>query len=119
MTTTPVRTIVDKPWGHEEILAHVPGKYCMKRLHVNGGTRLSLQYHAIKDETMLLESGDAYLLIGGTLASLERRQLTLGEPVRITAWTMHRLCAETDTVVLEVSTPELSDVVRLDDDYHR
>lgn len=120
MTTAPAGTLfVPKPWGSETIWALVPGKYCAKRIFVNAGKRLSLQYHVHKDETMMLESGVAYLIIGETLAGLERIELKAGESVHIPAGTIHRLCAETDTWVLEASTDELDDVIRIDDDYLR
>lgn len=110
---------IPKAWGHEEIWALVPGKYCGKRLYVNAGHRLSLQYHARKDETMMLESGEAYLILGETLAQARRVELVAGQGVHIPPGWVHRLCAVTDTVVLEVSTTELDDVFRMDDDYGR
>jgi quercetin dioxygenase-like cupin family protein len=115
--TTPVR--LPKAWGYEEVWALVPGKYCGKRLHVDAGCRLSLQYHQYKDETMMLESGEAYLLLGETLSQLERIDLKPGASVHVPVGWVHRLCAITDTVVLEVSTTELDDVFRMDDDYGR
>jgi len=116
---TLVGTRVEKPWGHEEIWAFVPGRYCAKLLFVNAGCRLSLQYHELKDETMLLQSGEAYLTIGETMSSLERLDLRSSEAVHLPPGTIHRLCAVQDTVVVEVSTTELSDVIRIDDDYRR
>lgn len=110
---------VGKPWGHEQIWAHVPGKYCAKLLFVTAGMRLSLQYHVVKDETMLLQSGLAYLLLGQTLNSLEHVDMRTGTPYHIPPGTIHRLCAVSDTIVLETSTTELDDVVRVDDDHGR
>ena len=110
---------VDKPWGHEEILLVVPGKYAVKDLHVNAGDRLSLQYHEHKDESMMLLTGQAYLLLGETLSTLEHVDLREGEFVHVPPGWVHRLCAITDTTVLEVSTTELDDVFRMSDDYTR
>jgi mannose-6-phosphate isomerase len=108
-----------KPWGSEEIWALVPDRYCAKFLRVNAGHRLSLQYHVHKDETMRLIEGEGYLLVGETLSQLERVELEPGVSAHIPAGWVHRLCAVTDIVVLEASTTELDDVVRMDDDYVR
>lgn len=110
---------VDKPWGEERILLVVPGKYAVKDLHVNAGHRLSLQYHALKDESLMLLTGEGYLLLGETLSAVERVDLVKGEFVRVPTGWVHRLCAITDISVLEVSTTELDDVVRMSDDYRR
>lgn len=113
----PIRT--EKPWGCELLWAHVPGKYAAKYLLVDKGKRLSLQYHVLKDETMMLIEGRAYLLLGETLSQIERIELVPHRSVHIPVGWVHRLCAEEDTVVLEVSTTELDDVERMDDDFLR
>lgn len=105
---------VDKPWGHETIFALVPDRYCGKLLHVNAGERLSLQYHERKDETQMVLTGEGFLEIGA-----EKLPLQPGRPIHVPAGTVHRLIAVTDLVVVEVSTTELDDVVRLSDDYAR
>lgn len=110
---------VDKPWGYEQILLVVPGKYAVKELHVYEGHRLSLQYHTLKDESMMLLTGEGYLLLGETLGQVERVDLSKGEFVHVPAGWVHRLCAVTDISVLEVSTTELDDVIRMSDDYQR
>ena len=105
--------VVEKPWGREEWLV-VTGKYCLKRLYINEGHRLSLQYHKVKLETMFLEEGVCDLVIVGRTRLMQK-----GQPYTINPNEVHRLIARKDSVILEVSTPELNDVVRLQDDYQR
>ena len=108
---------VDKPWGHELIWAHTD-RYVGKVLHINAGQELSVQYHNRKDETVYLLSGEiVYRVKQGEL--LEDMQLKVGESFRISPGTIHQMVALTDCDVLEVSTPELDDVVRLSDKYGR
>ena len=104
---------VEKPWGKEEWLV-LNDKYCLKRLYVNEGHKLSLQYHEVKKETMILEEGTCDLIKNG-----ERILMRYGEPYTINPKDVHRLVAYKDTTILEVSTPEVDDVVRLEDDYER
>src|SRR4051794_41394055 len=113
---TPVRR-VDKPWGHEEIFALVDGKFCGKAIHVTAGHALSLQYHERKEETIAIQSGLARLDIGHHEDDLESFELHAGEAVHLRPGTRHRLSAITDVVMLEASTTELHDVVRLEDRY--
>jgi len=110
---------IEKPWGHEEHFALVDGRYCGKTLHVTAGQALSLQYHEHKDETIAVQSGRLLFEVGTTNAGLESFELLPGEAVRIRPGTRHRMTAIEDTVVLEASTTELEDVVRLDDHYGR
>ena len=108
---------VPKPWGHETIWAHSE-RYVGKILHINAGHELSVQFHRVKDETVYLLSGEiVYRVRNGEL--LEDMQLKMGEAFRITPGTVHQMVALTDCDVLEVSTPELDDVVRLSDKYGR
>jgi mannose-6-phosphate isomerase len=108
---------VPKPWGHETIWAHTD-RYVGKILHINAGQELSVQYHNKKDETVHLLSGEiVYRVKRGEL--LEDMQLKVGESFRISPGTIHQMVALTDCDVLEVSTPELDDVVRLSDRYGR
>jgi mannose-6-phosphate isomerase len=111
----PVR--VEKPWGHELIWAHTD-RYVGKILHVRKGHALSLQYHRTKDETVHLLSGRLELQTGDG-AQLERRVLRPGESFHITPGLRHRMTALEDSDVLEASTCELDDVVRLEDRYGR
>lgn len=114
----PVNVItVPKPWGHETIWAHT-NRYLGKILHINAGHTLSLQYHERKDETVHLLSGELiYRVKLGD--NLEDMHLTRGQSFRITPGTVHQMEAVTDCDVLEASTAEPDDVVRLQDRYGR
>ena len=108
---------VPKPWGHETIWARTD-RYVGKVLHIRAGHALSVQYHNRKDETVHLLSGE--LLYRVKLGDeLEDMHLKAGESFRICPGTVHQMEAVTDCDVLEVSTPELDDVVRLSDRYGR
>jgi quercetin dioxygenase-like cupin family protein len=108
---------VEKPWGHEIIWAHTP-KYVGKILHITAGQRLSRQYHRVKEETLRVLVGAMDLEVG---ADGERQTLRMnpGDTFHVVPGTIHRMIAVVDTDVLEVSTPELDDVVRLEDVYGR
>ena len=108
---------VEKPWGHELIWA-LTDRYAGKILHVKAGHVLSCQYHQTKDETMHVLTGELILRIG-TRDKLEARTFRAGESVRIRAGVVHQIEAIIDTDVLEASTPELDDLVRLSDRYGR
>jgi quercetin dioxygenase-like cupin family protein len=109
--------IVDKPWGYEIIWAHTE-RYVGKVLHINKGESLSYQYHRVKDETIRLLSGllDMDVELNG---KREKLRLAQGEGLHIVPGMKHRMIAVEDCDVLEVSTPELDDVVRLEDRYGR
>jgi len=108
---------VPKPWGHETIWAHTDW-YVGKILHINAGQALSVQYHNKKDETVHLLSGE--LIYRVKLGDqLEDMRLKSGQSFRITPGTVHQMEAVTDCDVLEASTSELDDVVRLTDRYGR
>ena len=108
---------VPKPWGYELIFAHTD-RYVGKILHINRGECLSLQYHEIKEETLFVLAGELKLTIE---VDGDRRELPLraGEAFHIAPRMIHRMEAIEDTDVAEVSTPELDDVVRLEDRYGR
>jgi len=110
-------TRVEKPWGHELHWA-LTDRYVGKVLHVNAGHALSLQYHQRKDETILLWSGRILMEIqeGGGLV---QREMKPGDRLHITPGTVHRMTAIEESDIIEVSTPELDDVVRLEDRYGR
>lgn len=109
---------VEKPWGFEEIWAETD-KYLGKFLYIKAGHRLSRQYHNQKDETIRVIRGILKLEIGQE-NSTTVFTLGEGEVYHILPLTIHRFCAESNDVVLaEVSTPEIDDVIRLDDDYKR
>jgi len=109
--------IVSKPWGREEIFAHTE-RYVGKFLIVDAGQTLSLQYHVKKDETLILIQGSVRLQIeeGGRMVE---HTMKPGDVCRILPGTRHRIEATTDSRIVEVSTPELDDVVRLEDRYGR
>jgi mannose-6-phosphate isomerase-like protein (cupin superfamily) len=108
---------VPKPWGYELIFARTD-RYVGKILHVNRGESLSLQYHEMKDETLYVVEGELRLTIE---FEGDRRELVLrkGEAFHIPPRLIHRMEAIVDTDVAEVSTPELEDVIRLEDRYGR
>ena len=112
-------THVPKPWGYETIWARTD-RYVGKILHINAGQELSVQYHNKKDETVYLLSGEiSYRVQQHGSDGLTDVRLRIGESFRITPGTVHQMVAVTDCDVLEVSTPELDDVVRLSDKYGR
>lgn len=108
---------VDKPWGYELVWAKTE-RYAGKILHVNAGHVLSCQYHNQKDETMHVLSGELILRLGRGKGLVERRFLA-GQSVHIPAGLVHQIEAVSDSDVLEASTPELDDLVRLSDRYGR
>jgi mannose-6-phosphate isomerase len=109
---------VPKPWGSELWYAHT-NRYAGKILRVNAGHRLSVQFHAEKDETSYLLSGQLLLEQGDTADTLRRRVLEQGATWRNAPGVVHTFEALEDSVILEVSTPELDDVVRIEDRYGR
>jgi mannose-6-phosphate isomerase-like protein (cupin superfamily) len=108
---------VEKPWGFELIWAHTE-RYVGKLLHVNAGHALSLQYHNKKDETIHVQSGTLKLVVDEGQGLIDK-EMKAGESYHIKPLTKHRMVAVTDCDILEVSTPELDDVVRLEDRYGR
>jgi len=116
-------TRVDKPWGYELHWAKT-GRYVGKILHINAGHALSLQYHNVKEETIYLNSGKLRYEIGPAGIASAAVELTVhemqpGDSIHVLPKTVHRMSAIEDCDVLEVSTPELNDVVRLQDRYGR
>jgi mannose-6-phosphate isomerase-like protein (cupin superfamily) len=109
---------VPKPWGHETIWART-GRYAGKILHVRAGESLSLQYHEVKDETVRVLRGRLRLEVGAEDGARSAVELGPGDGWHIPPGTRHRMTALEDTDVLEVSSPELDDVVRLEDRYGR
>lgn len=109
---------VDKPWGYELVWAEAE-QYVGKLLFVRAGQALSLQYHEVKDESWLVQEGRASLELGGVGGELATVEIGPGDAFRYRPGTVHRVTAIEDTLILEVSTPHLDDVVRLDDRYGR
>lgn len=108
---------IDKPWGHELLFAHTD-RYAGKLLVIEAGKRLSLQYHRHKDEAFYVQEGVLRLLREESGRMVEEI-LEAGSARHIPAGSRHRFEAVERCVLFEVSTPELDDVVRLEDDYDR
>jgi mannose-6-phosphate isomerase-like protein (cupin superfamily) len=110
---------VEKPWGFELIWAHTD-RYVGKLLFVRAGQSLSLQFHREKDESWYVQSGRAELELGQAgQGILNNEVVTTGACFHFEPGTVHRVTAVEDTTILEVSTPHLDDVVRLEDAYGR
>lgn len=112
---------VDKPWGHELIWAETDA-YVGKVLFVEAGHSLSLQYHEVKDESWLVDAGEGRLGLGvhgSDDGALTEVAIAEGDTFRFEPGTLHKLTAVSDLRIIEVSTPHLDDVVRLDDSYGR
>ena len=109
---------MEKPWGWELVWAEAE-EYVGKLLFVRAGESLSLQYHERKDESWLVHGGRASLELGQVGGELETVEIAAGDAFRYRPETVHRVTAIEDTTILEVSTPHLDDVVRLDDRYGR
>ena len=109
---------VEKPWGHELIWADTD-KYVGKIIHVISGEALSVHYHEVKDETLFLLEGCLILQAGSSPSELVEYEMVAGQCFRVRAATVHRMIARTDCDIMEVSTPHLGDVVRLEDRYGR
>lgn len=110
---------IDKPWGYELVWA-LTEQYCGKLLVVNAGHSLSLQFHREKDESWLVQAGRAKIeLSNAGDAVLKEEVVGPGAAFRFVPGTVHRVTALEDTTILEVSTPQLDDIVRLEDSYGR
>ena len=113
---------IEKPWGHEVLWAN-NNKYLGKIIHINRSKRLSMQYHEKKDETIYVLNGVLIVHIGVDSKDQPESTVVLkeGESLRIQPRTIHRFCAPIDGYVrlIEVSTPEIDDVIRIQDDYGR
>lgn len=110
---SPDLKVVDKPWGREDWLV-VGDRIVMKRLVINQGSRFSLQLHEQKEEAWIFTKGRARLRLGETVG-----EVGPGKVVHIRPGTVHRLEALEDLELIEVSTTELDDVVRIEDDFGR
>lgn len=110
--------VIEKPWGREEIL-EINGSYMMKRLTMLAKHRCSLQYHQSKRETIYVLSGKLRIDAGPTLDELVSNVFIQNQSITIGPGVIHRMEAVTDSIYLEASTPEMDDVVRIEDDYKR
>ena len=110
---------VDKPWGYELIWA-LTDLYCGKKLFIKAGEALSLQFHKVKDEVIYVESGSVEFTIGALGDAVPHKVVVgPGAAFHVTPGVVHRMRALEDSFLLEVSTPQLDDVVRLEDVYGR
>ena len=109
---------VEKPWGHEIIWAHT-ARYVGKILHIKAGHKLSWQYHTIKEETLYLLNGEMDFETATETEPRHILRMKPGDAFHVVPGRRHRMIAITDCDMLEASTPELDDVVRLSDDYGR
>jgi mannose-6-phosphate isomerase-like protein (cupin superfamily) len=109
---------VEKPWGYEIVFA-ATDRYCGKVLFVRKGEELSLQFHREKDEVIYVHEGRIELHMGEPGSPVDTEVVGPGSAYRITPGIVHRVRALEDTVILEASTPDLDDVVRLEDRYGR
>jgi mannose-6-phosphate isomerase-like protein (cupin superfamily) len=108
---------VEKPWGYELRFVRTP-RYAGKVLFIKAGSQLSLQYHEAKDEAFYVQQGVVELVLGKG-AEQKVVRLSAGETRHLPPGTVHRFRAVTDCLLFEVSTPELEDVVRIEDDFGR
>lgn len=113
-----MKEIISKPWGHEYLITS-NDKYAGKILYINKGERLSRQYHNKKRETLYLVKGSALININDTTKLIKNKNILKGQIIEIEPKTIHRIEAIEDCIFFEISTSELDDVVRLEDDYDR
>lgn len=110
--------IIEKPWGKEEVI-EINDRYMMKKLTMWKDHRCSIQYHKIKCETIYVLSGKLRIYFGPSMDALESRVYGPHETITIVSGVIHRMEGVEDSVYLEASTPEMNDVIRLEDDYQR
>jgi len=116
-----VKEMIKKPWGYEQIIQK-NDQYVLKQIHIEPGKRLSLQYHEQNTETIFCMSDEAIVWTKRSAEDTETKKITLkyGEAFHVQAGQIHRFTAGFKAVdLIEVSTPELDDIVRLEDDYNR
>lgn len=109
---------VNKPWGKEIWLA-LNDKYCYKRIYIKAGTRTSFQYHVHKIETNYIISGQAEVWLENEKGIIEKKIMKADDFFNVLPPSKHRVIAITDLVLQEVSTPEVDDVIRIEDDFDR
>lgn len=110
--------IVTKPWG-KEVWLELNDRYCYKRIYINAGTRTSFQYHNQKHETNYIIQGEAEVWLENDSGVVEKFQMKEGDFFVVPPPKKHRIVAITNLILQEVSTPEVDDVVRIEDDTHR
>tara|TARA_B100000035_G_C21030150_1_gene568003 strand:+ start:724 stop:1065 length:342 start_codon:yes stop_codon:yes gene_type:complete len=109
--------LIKKPWGNEEII-EINKKFMFKKLFMRKNHQCSLQYHRVKKESVFVIKGKLKVIIKKNKKTINKI-LTKGENILIKPKTIHRMRAITDCIYLEASTPEINDVVRIEDDYKR
>jgi mannose-6-phosphate isomerase len=109
---------VAKPWG-EELIWALTDRYCGKIITIETGRRLSLQYHELKDEAIFVMSGRLLLHLEGDDGAISTRELAAGEAAHVAVGRRHRYEAIERVELIEVSTPEIDDVIRVEDDFGR
>ena len=109
---------IDKPWGYEIIWAHT-NDYVGKVLFIKKSARLSLQHHAQKEESLYLQEGLVIILLEDQNGTLQEHTLTPKQYLHIPSKSKHRIIAQEDSLLFEVSTPHLEDIFRHEDDYGR
>jgi NDP-sugar pyrophosphorylase family protein/mannose-6-phosphate isomerase-like protein (cupin superfamily) len=112
-----MKTVI-KPWGKEEWL-ELNEAYCYKRIYINAGYKTSYQYHNFKRETNFIISGEAEIWLENNEGVVEKKIMKAGEYFNVTPPKKHRVIALTDIILQEVSTPEVDDVIRIDDEFAR
>lgn len=110
--------MVTKPWG-KEVWLELNDRYCYKRIFINAGHRTSLQYHQLKLETNYIVDGEAEVWLEQDSGEIEKRRMTRNEFFTVRPGRKHRVVALTDLILQEVSTPEVNDVIRVEDDAGR
>jgi len=110
--------IVHKPWG-KEVWLELNDKYCYKRIYINAGYKTSFQYHQFKKETNYIIEGTAEVWLENDEGIIEKKIMNAGDYFNVTPPKKHRVIAITDIILQEVSTPEVDDVFRIDDEFHR
>lgn len=110
--------VVTKPWGKEEWL-ELNDRYCYKRIYINAGYKTSFQYHNLKTETNYIISGEAEIWLEDNDGIVNKTIMKAGEYFNVTPTKKHRVIAITDLILQEVSTPEVDDVIRIEDDSNR
>ncbi len=111
-------TLTEKPWG-SELLLEKNDKYAFKKLFMKAGHKCSLQYHKQKHETIFVVSGRLKVTYGQPDDTLVEKEMGPGDSMAINPGMIHRMAGIEDSVYLEASTPELDDVVRINDEYGR
>lgn len=109
---------VDKPWG-KEVWLELNDRYCYKRIYINAGHRTSFQYHEKKHETNYIISGEAEVWLENDNGEIEKKKMKADDFFNVIPPKKHRVIALTDLVLQEVSTPEVDDVIRIEDDAAR